>query len=440
VSAAESRLEQAGADVLRICETTVLVAADAAASDAPWLHPAWPLCRGLGAAGFGCVHLRGLAEYRDDFLGLMEGFPFTQEPAGCPPGEAPPCDIVLHLGDDPDARDAWARLAAARSSAFVSLSWGVTWVLMQSPPGVAGPGSSGGRRPATRRDPLPPISRIAAGLALQEALIVAGRLETAAPPDPRVSFDAAAESRTVRAEGAGWPDLCLEPPVVEVIGAGGVGTHLLESLAPLLGPGCELRIYDFDAVGPENLAVQACFSPADVGRPKALVMAEALALTCDPGVDLRPMVMRYEERPSDLSPPSLRVACPDSFAARKYVNDLSVGDCVPLVEAGSSPLAAQQRTYLPHRTACLEHRITDLEGRATSERDRARCAEQEAFTLPGTNMICGGLLAAEALRALHPEELGWPSPGTIVYDARFPERFGVIEPRSACSHPPGGSA
>jgi molybdopterin/thiamine biosynthesis adenylyltransferase len=147
------------------------------------------------------------------------------------------------------------------------------------------------------------------------------------------------------------------------------------------------------------------------------------------------MVMRHEERPSTFSRPSLRVACPDTFAARKRLNDCSLADGVPLVEGGSSPLAAQQRTYLPGRTACLEHRIPRLSERAASERDRASCAAEQAFTLPGTNMICAGILATETLRALQPEDYGWPSTGTIVYDARFPERFGLVEMRPACIHP-----
>jgi molybdopterin/thiamine biosynthesis adenylyltransferase len=226
----------------------------------------------------------------------------------------------------------------------------------------------------------------------------------------------------------------VERATIDVIGAGAVGSNLLESLAPVLGPGCELRIFDFDRVGPENLAVQPAFSEADVGRAKAEVMAEKLAPVCDSGLDIRPLVERYEERPGQLSPASLRVACPDTFAARKYLNDCSLADGVPLVEAGVSPLVAQQRSYIPGRTACLEHRIPDLARRAANERDRARCPEERALTLPGTSMICGGILALEALRALQPDALGQASAGSVVYDARFPERFGVVDARPPCTH------
>ena len=439
----QDRVEQAGADILSISETEVLVVTDDFPSGEPWHHPVWPLCRALGALGFGCIHLRGAEVFRDDFSMMMEGFPFTQESAlrleDALPQDAPPREIVLHFGSDRDLRGASARLAQSRSSHFASLSWGTTWVAMESLAADLGDGSLPDADPMAEEETLTPVTRIAAGLALQETLIQAGQLEAAAPPAPLVLFDAVAETRSHRVEASMWPPVCIESSIVEAIGAGAVGTHFLETFGPLLGAGCELRIFDFDEVGPENLAIQATFSPEDVGRPKATVMAEKLAPLCDPALHLRSMVMRHEERPPTLSRPSLRVACPDTFAARKRVNDCSLTDGVPLVEAGSSPLASQERTYLPGRTACLEHRIPRLSERAASERDRAPCAVEQAFTLPGTNMICAGILAAEALRALQPENFGWPSTGSVVYDAHFPERFGLIDVRPACNHRRSGS-
>jgi len=428
----QDRVGQAGADILRISETVVLVAVDEIDLREPWFHPAWTLCRALGALGIGFVHLRGAEAFGEDFSLLMEGLPFAQDDSLLE--QTPSCDMVLHLGSDPDSRDACARLAASRSSQFAAVSWGSDWVSMQSLEGILQCAPALGRSTGVGQEPLAPIARIAAGLALQEALIFAGQLAAAAPPAPLIQFDAAAETRTQQEDGSPWPDACIENKILEVMGAGAVGTHLLESIAPMLGPGCELRIVDFDVVGPENLAIQPAFLAEDVGRPKATVMAEKLAPFCDPGLHIRPLVMRYQDRPSALSTPSLRVACPDSFAARKYANDCSVADGVPLVEAGSAPLVAQQRSYLPGRTACLQHRIPNLSARAADEQDRASCSQDRAFTLPGTSMVCGGILAAEALRALEPEDFGYPSPGTVVYDAHFPQRFGVIEIRPPCFH------
>jgi molybdopterin/thiamine biosynthesis adenylyltransferase len=437
----QDRVGQAGADILSISESQVLVVTDDLAAGEPWHQPVWPLCRALGALGFGCVHLRGAEAFCDDFSLLMEGFPFTHAAAmwleDALPDEAAPCEIVLHFGSDPGLRDACAELARSRSTHFASLSWGTTWVEMESLAAVLGDAP---RRSAVPVDAISepdgptPVTRIAAGLALQEALIAAGQLAAAAPPDPVVSFDAAAETRSRGVEAPAWPPACIESAIVEVVGAGAVGSEFLETFGPLLGAGCELRIFDFDDVGPENLAVQAAFSGDDVGSPKAVVMAEKLAPLCDPELRVRPLVVRFEDRPATLSRPSLRVACPDTFAARKRVNDSCLADGVPLVEAGSSPLASQVRTYLPGRTACLEHRIPRFSERAASERERASCAAERAATLPGANMVCAGILAAEALRALQPENFGWPSTRTIVYDAHFPERFGLVGDRPACSH------
>jgi molybdopterin/thiamine biosynthesis adenylyltransferase len=424
---------EAGADILRIGETTVLVAVDAADLADPMFHPAWALCRALGGLGFGFIRLVGAGIVGEELSLRMASFPFARD--DLPPGEAPPADVVLHLGSDRGSREAWARLARSRSSHFASLSWGPTWVAMRSLEGILLGAGAQDRAPRAGGGPLAPVARIAAGLALQEALIFAGQLAEAAPPAPLIRFDAASETRGWEEDRSEWPEVWIEDEVLEVMGAGAVGIHLLESLAPLLGPGCELRIADFDEVGPENLAIQPAFSVEDVGRPKAAVMAEKIAPLCDPELVIRPLVMRYEDRPPALSAPSLRIACPDSFAARKHANDCSLADGVPLVEAGSAPLVAQQRSYLPGRTACLEHRIPKLAERAAAERDSASCGLDRALTLPGTSMVCGGILAAEALRALRPQGFGWPSPGTIVYDARFPERFGVIDPRPPCSHP-----
>ena len=429
----QDRVSQAGADILRISQTGVLVCVDEVDLADPWFHPAWALCRALGALGFGFVHLRGAGAFGDEFSLMMDDYPFTHSDLLA---EAiPPCDIVLHLGTNPRARAAYAGLALSRSSAFASVSWETSRVVMESLDGVLHGDRALPQNAAAGGAPLEPIARIAAGLALQEALIFAGGLEDAAPADPRVIFDAAAETRTQQADAPRWPDLCIENAIVEVIGAGAVGTHLLESLAPMLGRGCELRIVDFDRVGPENLAIQPAFTREDVGRPKATAMAEKLADISDSELRIEPLVMRYEDRPPTLSAPSLRIACPDSFAARQYVNRCSVEDGIPLVEAGSAPLVAQQRSYLPGRTACIAHRIPNLAERAAVERDPESCSLNRALTLPGTSMVCGGILAAEALRALQPQAFGWPSTGTVVYDAHFPERFGVIDLRPPCSHP-----
>jgi len=429
----EDRLVQAGADVLQIAETGVLIVLDDPPRGLPWEHPAWALCRGLCALGFGQVQISGARSDIGDlslWLPELELEPMPSTYLGeLERDGAEAFGVVLHLGRSTATRRRCAELAAEPSS-FASLHWSPTGVAMTSRLASDDVGGVG----AFAAEPIAPVARIAAGLALQEALIGAGRLADAAPAAASVSYDVAGEERAPAQDASAWKELFIEDAIIDVIGAGGVGTHLLECLAPLLADGCELRIFDFDQVGPENLAIQPAFSADDIGRPKAVAMAEKLAAFADPAVDLRAMPIRYEDRPARLARPSLRIACPDNFAVRRYLNDCSLADGVPLAEAGSSPLAAQHRVYLPGHTSCLAHRIPRLAELADEESDRASCSLAQALTLPGTNMICGGILAAEALRALEPERFGPPSRGTIAYDARFPERFGVIEMRPPCAH------
>jgi len=434
----ESRLFAAGADILAISEATVLVAVDGIPGCAPWEHPAWALCRALRALGFGRVELHGGEEHSFEFSHLMHGAVFEHTALEWLRELASPRsqgqEIIVHLGSDPLSREFLIETARQRTSNFVGVRWGSSWVEMGSMCFEAISGEEFPLDAVLDENPTPPLARISAGLALQETLNVVGQLDEVAPPEARVSFDAASETRAFESVPGASSAKSIENDVVEVIGAGAVGTNFLESFAPMLGRGCELRIFDFDRVGPENLHTQPAFSTQDVGRPKAEVMSEKLAKICNTSLELRPVIARYEERSRDLSTPTLRVCCPDTFAARKNCNDRSLADGVPLVEAGCTPLAAQVRSYLPGYTACLECRIRSLPLRAAQEQDRAACAQQQAYTLPGSSMICGGLLATEALRTLDPDHFGRPSRGTIAYDARIGRRLGILDERPACSH------
>jgi molybdopterin/thiamine biosynthesis adenylyltransferase len=436
VRAEEERLFGAGVDLASISQATAVVVVDGVTDSGPWAHPVWALCRGLAALGFGRVELSGAEEYFPAFSLLMQGIDFQHLPAGVTSlyesERAPGSEIVLYLGSDPPSREACLQGALARSSSFAAIEWGSCWVEMTS--SLRDPNADVAFDLASHEEPVAPVARIAAGLALQRALAIAGQLRSVAAPDAHVSFDAAAETRSHAPGAASWPPPRLENVRLDTIGAGAIGSNFLESFAPLLGRGCELRIYDFDDVESANLATQSAFCSGDVGEPKADVMAQRLAPLCHPSLNIKPVQARYEESAHSFSRPSLRSVCVDTWAARKDCNDRSLADGVPLVEAGCSPLAAQVRSYLPGATACLEHRIQSLAQRAADERDRASCAQEQVFTLPGTSMICGGLLAVEALRTLQPERFGPPSPGTIAYDARVASRFGVTDLRAPCVH------
>ena len=435
---ATSRLVEAGLDALRLADTRILVKIGDVSAEQVDGHPVHPLCRSLGAMGFGFVHVRGAAEYFPSLERAMEGCNFDQQPgiwlSESVAAASPECDLIVDLGNDPGAESFCGHLSSTRSARCTEVKWGQSWAAVGRPP-VTGAEFDRWLQPLSASpEAIPPVHRIAAGLALSELLVMADQLALATPLQGAVLYDAAASDRSLGHADAAWECQWIENASLEVIGAGAVGVNLLESLAPMLGRGCQLRIFDPDRVGVENLVLQRPYSVADVGRPKAVVMAERLARLCGTELDIGPMVMGYQQRPRRLSRPSLRIVCGDNFAVRWHANEESIADGVPLVEAGSSPLAAQQRSYYPGLTACLAHRIPNLAGKVAAESRPESCSRNRALTLPGTNMLIGGILAAEALRALRPDRFGSPSRGTITYDCRVPERFGIVDLRAACQH------
>jgi adenylyltransferase/sulfurtransferase len=249
-----------------------------------------------------------------------------------------------------------------------------------------------------------------------------------------VKYDATAHDSSVEGVRMEWLTESAENAVIDVIGAGAIGVHLLESLAPMLGEGCRLRVFDPDIIESVNLPSQTIYSKEDIGRSKVTAVAEKVQSLSRPGVGIEPYAVTYQNRPKSLLKASVRIIAADNWAVRKYVNDLSFADGVPITEAGSSPLAAQQRTYLPGQTACLACRIPDLAEKAAMETAPNSCSESPALTLPGTVCIAGGILAIETFKALRPEQFGSPSQGTITYDARFSQRFGIVDQQLACRH------
>jgi len=435
-----NRISEAGVDVLQIAKTSVLIKIGDITEEYIRQHPAYTLCRAFDALGFRAIYLCGAADYFDVLADLMQESNFVQYPGVWLTKEmaniAPDADVIVDLTNDIEYSSFCAHLSSVKSCPCIFVMWGREWVVVSTTlittKELRELNTNGGSQ---QEDIPPPISCIAAGLALQEVLILAGNIQMAAPMEAPVIYNAAAEDRIAGHIDQPWTTDVVENAIVELVGAGGIGVHVLEGLTPMLGNGCELRIFDPDTVGIENLALQSPYTINDVGQPKAIAMAEKLGQISVPNLKIRPMVMSYQERPRSLSKPSVRIVCPDNFEVRKFANDLSTRlDGVPLVEAGSSPLAAKQRTYYPSLTACLEHRIHKLSEKAANEEQPDSCSQSTALTLPGTNMIIGGILATEALKALNLERFGLPTRGTINYDARVSKRFGIIDVLPPCEH------
>lgn len=435
----EDRIAAGGVDVERIQATNVLIKIDDVPDQEVWRHPVWNLARSLGRLGVQSLEVHGATEYLDSLAEVMRGLPFTQATGPwfleLVDQLVTDADLIVDLSNNPSSKLLSANLAATNSIPCLSVDWGRTWIELTYMENPLEQFVKSLNTPAIDGLPLLPVSRIASGMVLEEILISAGDCELVEEPAASVFYDAADQSR-VEPSGIDWPQIALHNVTVDVVGAGGTGVNFLEAFVPLLNRDCTVRIFDPDSVGPENLTMQIAYAHEDVGEPKATVMAKKLDRYCS--ARIQPYVMDYQSRPADLATASLRVLCPDNFEARLLANRSSLADGVPLLDLGSSPLAARVAVYYPGRTACLEHHLPGLAQKAAEERQRASCWRNREPTLPGTNMVCAGIAACEAVRVLQPELFGWPSSGTILYDTRFSNRFGIVDPRPACSH--GGSS
>ncbi len=113
---------------------------------------------------------------------------------------------------------------------------------------------------------------------------------------------------------------------IAIIGAGGIGSHLVSALVPALHRGeliestelITIRMYDSDEVSKENLAHQR-FMPEDVGKHKVSAIAEDM--TSFTGERLRLIACPWDVREaSDMTPADLTVVAVDSAVARRVVH------------------------------------------------------------------------------------------------------------------------
>jgi molybdopterin/thiamine biosynthesis adenylyltransferase/rhodanese-related sulfurtransferase len=129
----------------------------------------------------------------------------------------------------------------------------------------------------------------------------------------------------------GYPgQMLLKQARVLVIGAGGLGCPVLQYLAAA-GVGT-LGIVDFDVVEESNLQRQILFGMQDVGRKKATVAAEKLALL-NPFINLTAFTEQLcaDNAEELIAAFDLVIDGSDNFATRYLVNDVCVALGKPFV-------------------------------------------------------------------------------------------------------------
>lgn len=198
-------------------------------------------------------------------------------------------------------------------------------------------------------------------------------------------------------EIGGSGQLSLSRAHVLIIGAGGIGSPVIQYLAAA-GVG-RLTIVDDDCVDLSNLQRQTLFATADIGRPKAEVAAEVVT-RLNPYVVVRAVVARVGSENIGMllgDAPSVIVDGCDNFETRLLVADAALAHRIPLVSAAVGRFEGQLGVYRGWEAdkPCYRCFVGDAPAR-----DALTCAE-EGVLGPVTGIV-GSMAALEAIRQVAP--------------------------------------
>lgn len=188
----------------------------------------------------------------------------------------------------------------------------------------------------------------------------------------------------------------LKDASVAVIGAGGIGSPVIQYLAAA-GVG-RLTIVDDDHVDLSNLQRQTIFDAAMQGRSKAAEAALA-ARRINPLIRAVPRQVRLDAANAAelLADADVVVDGCDNFATRLAVADAALALRIPLVSAAVGQFEGQLAVYRGWEAdrPCYRCFVGDA-----SDRAEQNCAE--AGVLGPVTGVLGSLAALEAIRAIVP--------------------------------------
>ena len=216
-----------------------------------------------------------------------------------------------------------------------------------------------------------------------------------------------------------------------IVGAGGLGSPVALYLG---GAGVgQITVIDHDTVDATNLQRQIAHTLADVGKPKAQSIQQAIA-DINPDVIVNVVTQRADAAllAHSVGLADVVIDCTDNFLTRHAINRACIKHGRPLVSGAAIRFDGQVTVYDPRDTkspcyACVFPESEKLE--------EAQCATMGVFApLVG---IIGSVQAAEALKLLM--RVGQALTGRLLMlDARNMEWSDIRMPRNAdcsvCGH------
>ncbi|MEO0938388.1 MAG: HesA/MoeB/ThiF family protein [Pseudomonadota bacterium] len=256
----------------------------------------------------------------------------------------------------------------------------------------------------------------------------ARRAEADAPPQgPLSETELNRYARHVVLREIGGPgQVALKKAKVLVVGAGGLGSPVLQYLAAA-GVGT-IGVIDPDTVDGSNLQRQVIHTDARIGMPKVF-SAEAAMKAQNPFVEVRPYHRALTADMADdlVADYDVVLDGTDDAQTRYAVNAACVAAGVPLVSGALSQWEGQLSVFDPANGAPCYRCVFDQPAAAGLA---PTCAEAGVLgPLPG---VVGAMMAAEAVKII--TGAGQPLRGQmLIFDALWGENRQIaITPRAAC--------
>ena len=173
-----------------------------------------------------------------------------------------------------------------------------------------------------------------------------------------------------------------------VVGAGGLGTVVLERLAGM-GVG-RVVVVDRDVIEASNLHRQTLYGDADVGRGKAEAAVEKMGMI-NGGVKATPVAapITAENAGELVGGCDVAIDALDTARARYILNSACIDAGVPLVSGSAVGVEGQAMTVLPGNTACYRCVFGSVDDDAMP-----KCSTTGVH--PSILSIIGGVEASEA--------------------------------------------
>ena len=181
---------------------------------------------------------------------------------------------------------------------------------------------------------------------------------------------------------------------VVVVGAGGLGSHILPLLVSS-GVGF-ISVIDDDVISISNLPRQTLFDEKDVGKKKANAAKRKLS-KLNSGVIVKTHITRLNKSNASrlLKGFDIVIDATDNFETKFLINDVCVKNEIPFVCSGVSDFKGQVMTYIPNESIDFKSLFSELPVNIEQ-----KYIDEDQGVYPPAVAVIGNIAASETIKYL----------------------------------------